>query len=171
MKLYAALKRRLVCEICIPFDVHNVHLGSDHRGVTATIDSWEELRIPEDLRVHTRENLWSLFNGFRFPEKFVSKGRNVFTGEEVFLFGLYRLSHPGKYDRLDIKNLFGFNDAGTASKCFYCFLKYMVNNWGYLLTNNVASQSLSRISLKSLSAKSSAFTCFHLSAIFFSVLM
>ena len=130
MKLYAALQRRLVCELCVPFDVHKVDSGSSHRGVAATVDGWEELRIPEDLRVHTRENLWSLFHSFRFPEKFVSKGRNVFTGEEVFLFGLYRLSHPGKYDRLDVKNLFGFNDAGTASKCFHCFFEVYGNLLG-----------------------------------------
>jgi hypothetical protein len=120
----------------LPFDLDDVDLGVERRGAPATINGWSEVRIPEDLRVHTRDDLWRLFRGFQFGERYVSKGRNVFGGEEVFLFGLYRLSHAGKYNQEDIRQLFGFYDTGTCAKCFHCFLSFMVNSWGYLLTNN-----------------------------------
>jgi hypothetical protein len=137
MKLHNLLKWKLVTEMMVPIDVKNCRMEEKRRGPSATIDGWTELSIPEDLRVYRREDLWRLFRGFRFPDKFVAKGRNVFSGEEVFLFGLYRLSHCGKYSQYDVQELFGFYNTGIASKCFNCFLSFMVNNWGYLLTNNL----------------------------------
>jgi hypothetical protein len=137
LKMYEWLHKRVVSELMIPFDVKNIRMEEKRRGPSATIDGWTEMSIPEDLRVHTREDLWHLFRGFRFPDQFVSKGRNVFTGEEVFLFGMYGLSHAGNYSQYDVQELFGYHNAGIASKSFHCFLSFMVNNWGYLLTNNV----------------------------------
>ena len=136
-KMYKILFHRLLTDLTLPFDVAEVDLGMVQRGESATIDGWEELRIPEDLRVHTRDDLWSLYRGFQFRDRYVSKGRNVFSGEEVFLFGLYRLSHTGKYNQMDVQQLFGFHNGGICAKCFHCFLSFMVNSWGYLLTNNV----------------------------------
>ena len=97
-QMYKFLFVTMVRELAVPIDVHTYPLPRQPRGPSATIDGWDEIRIPEDLRMHTRENLRRLFDGFQFPDKFVSKGRNVFTGEEVFLFGLYRLSHVSKYN-------------------------------------------------------------------------
>jgi hypothetical protein len=136
-QMYKFLFITMVRELAVPIDVHTYPLPRQPRGPSATIDGWDEIRIPEDLRVHTRENLRRLFDGFQFPDKFVSKGRNVFSGEEVFLFGLYRLSHVSKYNQADVHTLFGLSDPGLASKCFHCFLNFMVTNWGYLLTNNL----------------------------------
>ena len=121
----------------MPIDVKKCRMKEKRRGPSAIIDGCTELFIPEDPRVYTREDLLCLFRGFRFHGKFVAKGRNVFSGEEVFLFGLYRLSHCGKYCQYDVQELFGFYNTGIASKCFNCFLSFMLNNWGYLLTNNL----------------------------------
>jgi hypothetical protein len=116
VKLYKLVFHRFITEMTLPFDLDDVDLGVERRGAPATIDGWSEVRIPEDLRVHTRDDLWRLFRGFQFGERYVSKGRNVFGGEEVFLFGLYRLCHAGKYNQEDIRQLFGFYDTGTAKR-------------------------------------------------------
>ena len=128
---------RILKELTLPFDVTTFPLTSVKRGAAATIDGWDELRIPEDLRPDSRDDLRRLFVGFQFPPRMISSGGNVFTGEEVFLFGLYRLVNPGKYNRVDIAFHFGFHDPGLCSKCFHLFLMHMTSKWGYLITNNV----------------------------------
>jgi hypothetical protein len=60
----------------------------------------------------------------------------VFSGEEVFLFGLYRLGNAGKFSRRDIREHFGFQHESTCSECFSLFVDFMTDTWGYLLTNN-----------------------------------
>jgi len=95
------------------------------------------LRIPEDFRVDTKVELWGLCDGFQFPEFIKTKSRHKFTGEEVFLFGLYRLCNPTKLSNEIVNIRFGFHTKSLASECFRAFLDHMVNNWGYLLTNNV----------------------------------
>ena len=59
-KFYKILFHRFLTDLALPFDVAEVDLGVERRGESATIDGWDELRIPEDLRVHTRDDLWSL---------------------------------------------------------------------------------------------------------------
>lgn len=65
-----------------------------------------------------------------------TKSRSKYTCEEVFLFGIYRLVNPGKYSRRDIADHFGYTSKPIASMAFNLFLSHMVNQWGYLLTNN-----------------------------------
>ena len=136
VKLYRLLLHRLRIKFTLPLDIRDIGLGVERRGPSATIDAWEELRIPEDLRVHTRDELWRLYRGFRFQERYISKGRNVFSGEEVFLFVMHRLCKLLKLQNQIAKNIFGFNSAPLASECFHYFLHFMVNNWGCLHTNN-----------------------------------
>ena len=151
----------LMDEVCTTVDVFNERLHVPVKGVGMTINAWEEVRIPADLNVHTRRDLWRLFDGFRFPPTMISPSRHKFDGQEVFLFGLYRLSHPGKYDRQDIIKIFGFVHKSRASECFYCFLHFMVNQWGYLLTNNM-QHSLSHLSemASSIRKKCSELGCY-----------
>jgi len=137
IRVHTLLHLQVLNELCLPFDPHTFPLEKVGRGRAATIDGWEEIHIPEDFRAHSREQLRRLFVGLQFPAKMVSASRNVFTGEEVFLFGLYRLVNPGKYTRRDIRDHFGYNDGAICSRCFRLFLDHMVNNWGYLLTNNI----------------------------------
>jgi len=120
----------------LPFNVKTEDIGGEVRGRAATIDGWEDIRVPEDFRVDTKQELRSLYAGFQFPDKVVTPSRHVFTGEECFLFGLYHLCNITKFDNEIIKIRFGFTKV-LASFCFKAFLSHMINNWGYLLTNNM----------------------------------
>ena len=106
--LHKILKRRLLFEIAIPINALTYPIEVIMRGPPATIEGWNETEIPEDLRVDSKDQLRRIYEGFKFPGRFVSAGRNVFTGEEYFLFGLYRLSNTGKYHRKDVQSHFGF---------------------------------------------------------------
>ena len=116
--------------------MHAAPLPFHARGPAATIDGWEEERIPRDFPVDSREQLWALYNELQFPAEFKSPYRVTFTGEEVFLFGLYRSHNLGKYEQLDISTHFGYSHASYCSQAYRLFLDYMVNDWGYLITNN-----------------------------------
>jgi hypothetical protein len=107
------------------------------REEKATIDGWRDIAIPTDLRFETKANLREAFELLQFPEFLYSESRHKFSGEEVFLFGIYRLAHSGTYSQEDIYAHFGFDDSPTCSKCFNLFLEFMVENWAYLLTNNM----------------------------------
>jgi len=127
----------LIDQIALPFDVKKVDFGtSKRRGHSVTIDAWDDRRVPEDFRVDTKVELWDLFACFQFPDKMKSKWGHKFTGEEVFLFGMYRLCNVFKLQNQIVTDVFGFHYAQLASECFHCFLHFMVTNWGYLLTNN-----------------------------------
>jgi hypothetical protein len=136
VQLHRLFQHRVIQELCLPFDPRTFPMEKTTRGPSATIDGWEEIHIPDDFRAHSRASLRRLFVGLAFPEKFVGDSRHVFTGEEVYLFGLYRLVNLGKYSRRDIRDHFGFQDPSLCSRCFKMFLDHMTNQWGYLLTNN-----------------------------------
>ena len=51
-----------------------------------------------------RDELHRVLRDFSFPAEMRSVDGHKFTGEEVFLFGLYRLKHPGKYKRKGIES-------------------------------------------------------------------
>ena len=87
----------LLDTITLPFDVRTADIGKDNRGAPATIDGWDPLRVPEDFRVDNKEELFALFRGFQFPPVFrIRASRRKFAGEEVFLFGVYRLANVTK---------------------------------------------------------------------------
>jgi hypothetical protein len=92
VKLYKLVFHRFITEMTLLFDLDDVDLGVERRGEPATIDGWSEVRIPEDLRVHTRDDLWRLFCGFQFGERYVSKGRNVFGGGGVLVWPVSSMS-------------------------------------------------------------------------------
>jgi len=138
LKLRSVLELALLDQIAVPFDVRKMNYGapSKRRGPSVTIDGWDDTRVPEDFRVDTKVELWDLFACFQFPDKMKSKWGHKFTGEEVFLFGMYRLCNIFKLQNQLVSDVFGFNHMQLASECFHCFLHFMVTNWGYLLTNN-----------------------------------
>jgi len=123
--------------MCLPFDARTFPIDKVERGPSATIDGWDEIHIPTDLRFDSKSEIRKLFTGFQFPERMSSSCRRSFTGEEVFLFGLYRLGNAGKYNRRDIRDHFGFTHDSICSDCFRLFVDHMTEHWGYLLTNNV----------------------------------
>ena len=134
VQLHRLFQHRIVQQLCLPFDARTFPLERSARGPSATIDGWEEIYIPDDFRAHSRASLRRLFEGLQCPDRFVADSRNTFTGEEVFLFGLYRFVHLGKYSRRDIRDHFGFQNPAICSRCFKLFLNHMTDQWGYLLT-------------------------------------
>ena len=54
----------------------------------------------------------------------------------MFFFGMYRLCNVTKLNNEIILINFGFTSVPIASECFKLFILHMINNWGYLLTNN-----------------------------------
>jgi hypothetical protein len=137
LKMRDILDLAMLDQVALPFDVRKQKFNIVRpRGAAATIDGWDHLRVPEDFRVDTHFELWELFERFQFPAKMISKSRHTFTGEEVFLFGMYRLCNVTKLSNETIAHRFGYVHRSQASECFHCFLSFMVNNWGYLLTNN-----------------------------------
>ena len=120
-KLRHSLIRALEYELLNNIDVHSAPLPFHERGPAATIDGWEEERIPRDFPVDSREQLWALYNELQFPAEFKSPYRVTFTGEEVFLFGLYRSHNLGKYEQLDISTHFGYSHASYCSQAYRFF--------------------------------------------------
>jgi hypothetical protein len=89
------------------------------------------------FRFETREILRRVFRAFRFPEWFKDLSRHKYAGEEVFLVGLYRLRNASTLGAACWEDTFGLTYI-QASSMFQLFLTFMVQNWVYLLTNNVA---------------------------------
>ena len=46
------------------------------------------------------KQLRRLFDGFQYPGEFITETRHHLTGEEVFLFGIYRLSRSENFHDL-----------------------------------------------------------------------
>ena len=102
-----------------------------------TIDSLVEEDIHSTFRVQSKSELHRLFNGFRFPNILRTDDRHKFTGQEVFLCGLYRLHFPNNCSMQGWKTIFGFYPQ-RVSDCFKLFLAFMLHNWAYLLLDNMS---------------------------------
>jgi hypothetical protein len=127
-------------ELTTEVDVQNMKIEPEHHGPSITIDSLGDMmedRLSKNFRFHSVAHLRRLYDGLKFPENFKGSRREKFTGEEVFLYGIYRLSHTETLTSEGVRSLFGFTSDSRASTCFKIFLTFMVENWGYLLTNNM----------------------------------
>ena len=136
-KLRRFLMKELMVELTNTVDVAAVPLPMHERGPSAIIDDWNEERITIDFPVDNTQQLRDLMTGLQFPAVMVSPYRVTFTGEEVFLFGLFRLHNLGKYTSLDIATNFGFTHSSYCSQAFHLFLNFIVGDWGYLVTDNL----------------------------------
>jgi hypothetical protein len=86
-----------------------------------TIDFLNDVEVPINYRFKNKEQLRRLFNGFRFPPVLRTLKREKFTGEEVFLCGIRRLSFPNRTVESYWKQDFGFTHQ-EVSKAFKLFL-------------------------------------------------
>ena len=115
LKMRAILDLAMLDQVALPFDVRKQKFNIVRpRGAAATIDGWDHLRVPEDFRVDTHFELWELFERFQFPAKMISKSRHTFTGEEVFLFGMYRLCNVTKLSNEIIAQRFVYVHSSQA---------------------------------------------------------
>ena len=100
------------------------------------IDDLNDNDAVVDFRFRSKLELRRLFNGLRFQEWHRTLWGQKFHGEEIFLCGFYRLHMPNDLGNASWRKLFGFNYS-RASKCFDLFLNHMINNWSYLLLDNI----------------------------------
>lgn len=92
-----------------------------------------------DVCLHFRfrdiEQLGRVYQGFRFPPKFTCNGYK-FSGEEVFLAGLYRLHRPNVLGDIGWQHLFGW-DQPKATRATALFMTFISRNWLYLIVDNM----------------------------------
>jgi hypothetical protein len=102
-----------------------------------TIDSFEDDEIPHLFRFRSKDQLRALLEGFGVPETVVIlPQRYRFSGEEILLVSLLRMSRPYTVWDPVFKTLFGL-DGSQIGSAFNWFVKFMTANWGYLMTNNL----------------------------------
>ena len=101
-----------------------------------TINSFADEEILPYFRFKTKEQLHRLCTGFRFPKILRTEKREKFTGEEVLLVGLKRLSYPNRTYEKHWEYDFGLTHH-QVSKCFGLFLTFMMVNWAYLLLDHM----------------------------------
>lgn len=71
-----------------------------------------------------------------FPKGFIAlNNKTIFTGEEVFLFGLHRLSRPTRLEEL-ANDVFG-RDYTQLSRAFHWFLSHLWGHFSFLLLDNL----------------------------------
>ena len=91
----------------------------------------------EYFRFQSVNQLKRLCRGFQIPEE-IKVDRSVFTGEEVVIISLLRLSYPSRWT--DVINKLPRNKKRSRCECgraFRWFLDFMISNWGYLVLNNM----------------------------------
>jgi hypothetical protein len=120
---------RLVFSPHIPPAVRRIH-------VARTIASFSEKSCWSRFRTR-KTDLLRLFNALGFGQVGVIKlgNRCSYTAEEIFLFSVNRLVYPGRLD--DLCDIFG-RDFSQWSRAFSFFIVYMMDNWAYLVTGNLA---------------------------------
>jgi hypothetical protein len=106
-----------------------------YRDGRRSIESFAASEIPLKFRFRNASQLQRLLEGFQFPETMHDSAGHKFSGEEVLLLGLYRLSTAKPLS--DMEEVFGMMDR-RAGQCFRLFIDFMIENWAYLLLDNMA---------------------------------
>ena len=101
-----------------------------------TISDFSSELIHDLFRFDNQEQLRDLLKAFRFPPSFRCSNRQIFSGEEVLLAGLFRLSSPNVQGDIGWRSVFGY-DQPTTSKVCSLFFGFMVENWAYLLQDHL----------------------------------
>ena len=99
-----------------------------------TIESFHEEQAYHLFRFQ-KTDLRRLMKALRIPDIVCTKGRNKFTGEEVFLFSLMRLCSLTTLDEL-AKTYFG-RDYTAWSRAFKWFLVHLYTNFHDLMCDNL----------------------------------
>jgi hypothetical protein len=88
----------------------------------------------EIFRFQSGDQLRELLLGFQFPIGVIRIKGSKFTAEEILLISLIRLSWPLRWS--DVRRYFPDRSRQELQIAFYWFLDFMIDNWGYLITNN-----------------------------------
>lgn len=111
-----------------------------NRQITSarTIESFSEAACWKRFRT-TKSHLLLLLKAFKFEkndgEYFIADNGSKFTGEEILLIGLHRYCIPGPLEQT-MGEVFKL-DFSMLSRAFKIFNTHMIQNYAYLLTNNL----------------------------------
>jgi hypothetical protein len=86
------------------------------------------------FRFYSGDQLRRLLTAFRVPES-VKIRRYVYSGEEILLISLRKLSYPARW--VDILKDFPSRDRQQLKCALHWFMDFMIVNWGYLILNNM----------------------------------
>ena len=90
------------------------------------------------FRFNNIEQLQRLKRGFMIPDRVEIK-RSWFTGDEILIISLLRLSYPSRW--CDVQAKLPRDKVRTSTDCgkaFYWLIDFLIANWGYLLLNNIS---------------------------------
>ena len=108
----------------IPNELGNV-VGS------RTIDSFSDCDCFRIFRFR-KNHLVELFTLLNIPRRIVISNGSVLSGEEIFLFGINRLTCCNTIE--DLVKVYG-RDNSQWVRSFHWFIEFILVNWNHLLTN------------------------------------
>lgn len=100
------------------------------------IDDVSDEISKESFRFYDQFELRRVFNALHFPQRLVASSGDVFSGEKVFLAGLFRLHYPNTFYDITWKDYFGLSPQ-SASKCVQLFLIFVYKHWSYLVFDHL----------------------------------
>ena len=105
-----------------------------NRRLNRTIDSFTDEQIKNNFNFQNRGQLHALYSCLGIPNRIrLDNGCRVY-GEEALLVTIYRLSWPRKLTQ--IEETFG-RDYSLWSRCIKFMIDFIVDNWCYLLFDNM----------------------------------
>lgn len=113
----------------------NVYIN--YHGLRLRIDSKliDAGMIGVNYRFKTREQLTRLYNGYRIPAVFIVPEVGYrFNGQELLLLVLERCALACRY--VDLQQKYHIRHS-VICRGVNCFAKWMNDNWGYLLRDNL----------------------------------
>ena len=106
-----------------------------NRRLNRTIDTFTNEQIKNDFNFQNKDQLRVLFVCLKIPQSICLDNGCRVTGEEAFLVTIYRMSWPRKLTQ--IEDTFG-RDYSVWSRCINFMINYILDNWCYLLFDNMA---------------------------------
>jgi nuclease HARBI1 len=100
------------------------------------IDDFHDSQVRQYFRFNSNAQLRRVYVGFRFPEVFKTAYGHRYSGEKVFLVGLYRMRYPNTLNDHTWGSLFRLRYQ-EVSMCFQLFTDFMIYHWGYLLFDHL----------------------------------
>jgi hypothetical protein len=128
---------RLLYISTLPREILTQPLPSLEPGFFVTLNA-----LPDDYDCRnnfrfTKPELIEIFQGLKFPSEFHCRRTSYkFSGEQVFLAGLYRLVNVNRCGDLGWQTFFGYHQA-RASIAIGIFFNYMMEHWSYLILDNL----------------------------------
>ena len=99
-----------------------------------TVDSFTDSDCSINFRF-LKEDLKHLIRLLKFPERVTFKYGHSFSGEEVFIRGLYEMVTADNQHRM-CRNVFG-GQQPQQSMCFNFFTDFIHDNWKHLVQDNL----------------------------------